>query len=75
MTHSELIEICNKIIELHITDLEKELPKIIDTRPPDASREEFIAHLVAQVSALSIKHSIQATTDVLMNLGLIEFDD
>lgn len=76
MNRSELTNICNKIIQIHIQDLQNELPEIIrECTNSSDSKENNLANIIANVSANSVAHSVQAVTDVLVNVGLIEFDE
>ena len=64
MKRSELSEICDKLIQLHIqkcTDSTKEF-------------EDNMASIIANVAANSVAHSVQAVTDVLVNVGLLELE-
>lgn len=76
MKRSELTDICNKIIQMHLGDLKSELPYIISKCTDDSkSVTENTAALIANITANSIGHSVQAVTDVLANVGLVELED
>lgn len=76
MTRTELAKICSEIIDRHIDDLRTELPSIYaQSTYQSESTESNIGNIIANVSANSIRHSVQAVTDVLANLDLIELDD
>lgn len=76
MTRVELANICNEIINIHINDLRSELPDIIEQSTDSSSSiESNTGNIIANVAANSIRHSVQAVTDVLSNLGLIELDE
>lgn len=76
MNHVELANICNKIIDVHINDLRSELPDIIEKSTNSSnSIESNTGNIIANVAANSIRHSVQAVTDVLVNLGLLDLDE
>ena len=76
MKRSELQSIYKDIVELHIDDLRKELPDIIKNSFHKAdSFEDVIGSLILNISANSVAHSVQAVTDVLANVGLLELED
>lgn len=76
MKHSELTNICNEIISMHIDDLNSEIPTIIrDNCDNSKPLEENLGALTAFLCANSIAHSVQAVTDVLVNVGLLELED
>lgn len=76
MNRVELANICNKIIDIHINDLRSELPDIIEKSTNSSnSIESNTGNIVANVAANSIRHSVQAVTDVLVNLGLLDLDE
>ena len=75
MKRSELSEICDKLIQLHIHDLQNELPEIIK-KCTDSTKEfeDNMASIIANVAANSVAHSVQAVTDVLVNVGLLDLE-
>lgn len=76
MNRVELANICNKIIDIHINDLRSELPDIIEKSTNSSnSIESNTGNIVANVATNSIRHSVQAVTDVLVNLGLLDLDE
>ena len=76
MNRVELANICNKIIDIHINDLRSELADIIEKSTNSSnSIESNTGNIVANVAANSIRHSVQAVTDVLVNLGLLDLDE
>lgn len=76
MKKSELNDICNKIIKMHIDDLKTELPELIKENATDStSTESQLGHIVANITTNSVAHSVQAVTDVLVNVGLLELED
>ena len=76
MNRVELANICNKIIDIHINDLRSELPDIIEKSTNSSnSIESNTGNIVANVAVNSIRHSVQAVTDVLVNLGLLDLDE
>ena len=76
MNRVELANICNKIIDIHINDLRSELPDIIEKSTNSSnSIESNTGNIVANVAANSIRHSVQAVTDVLVNLCLLDLDE
>lgn len=76
MNRVELANICNKIIDIHINDLRSELPDIIEKSTNSSnSIESNTGNIVANVAANSIRHSVQAVTGVLVNLGLLDLDE
>lgn len=76
MNRTELAKICNEIIDTHVNDLRNELPELIKQCTDESkSIEANTGNIVANVAANSIRHSVQAVSDVLANLGLIELDD
>ena len=76
MKRSELANICNEIINNHVDALRSELPRIIEQSTDSSNSIELnTGNIVANVAVNSIRHSVQAVTDVLANLGLIELDE
>lgn len=76
MNRTELANICNEIIDIHVNDLRAEFPELIKQCTDESKTiESNTANLVANAAANSIRHSVQAVTDVLANLRLIELDE
>lgn len=76
MKRSELTNICNEIIEIHMVDLQSEISEIFNAaKQSQKDPYEFIGNIIGSLSANSIKHSVQAVTDVLVNVGLLELED
>ena len=76
MKRSELADICNEIIKIHIEDLTNETNEYLaQIKNSDQDPYEFIGKTIGTLSVLNIKHSIQAVSDVLLNVGLLELED
>ena len=76
MKRSELTNICNEIIEIHMVDLQSEISEIFNAaKQSQKDPYEFIGNIIGSLSVNSIKHSVQAVTDVLVNVGLLELEN
>lgn len=76
MKRSELTNICNEIIKIHMIDLQSETSEILNAaKQSQENPYEFIGNVIGNLSANSVMHSVQAVADVLVNVGLLELED
>lgn len=76
MKRSELSNICDKIVQLHLNDLKSELPELVKKSMQNPENLiQGLATLMSAVQANSVIHSVQAVTDVLVNVGLLELEN